>query len=92
MGGSCRYVIPGETKSLHQKHGTAALDLAGDAAMQVRGHSSHTTWQNFAIFGDELLQKVRVFVINGLDRDIDPAAGHDAVRTAEIGAALGCFG
>ena len=59
--------------------------------MEMRGHAGEAARKNLATFGDEFLQDIRVLIIDRVDGDVHPAARHDAVRTAEIGAALSGF-
>ena len=75
----------------HQEDRTAALDFAGDFAMEMRGHSGEAAGKNFTALGDKFFQNVGVFIVDGVDGDVHPAAGHDAVRTAEVRAALSGF-
>jgi len=76
---------------LHQEHCTGTLDLACDLAVHVRGHASDAAWNDFPSFGNKPFQEIRVFVIDGLDREVNPAAGHRAVCAPEVRAALWCF-
>jgi len=79
------------TTLLHQEHRTRALDLASDLAMKVGWHSSDPTREDFAAFGYKFFQKIRIFVIECLCCDINPATRHDSIRAAKIGPALGVF-
>lgn len=56
--------------------------------MHPGGHSRDSAGNNFPGFGDKTTQKVGIFVIDGLEGDIDATAWHRAVGPAEIGAAL----
>jgi hypothetical protein len=76
----------------HQEDGAAALDLAGDPAMQMRRHAGDAARENFAAFGDKFFQHIRVFVINRFDRDVDSPARHGAIRASKCGTTLGSFG
>ena len=75
----------------HQEHGTAALDLARDLAMQMRRHTRNAARQNLAAFGNEFLQEIGILVVDCLQRDVDAAARHRAVGATKGGAAFGCF-
>ena len=59
--------------------------------MQMRWHAGDPSRQNFATFGDEFLQQIRILIINGFRRNIDPATGHDAVCPPEIRSAFCVF-
>ena len=75
----------------HQKHRPAALDFAGNFAMEVSRHSREAAGKNFATFGNEFFQNIGVFIVDRVDGDVHPATRHDAVGTAKIGAALSGF-
>jgi hypothetical protein len=75
----------------HQQDGAAALNLACDSAMQVRGHAGDATGKNFAALGDEFFQEIRILVIDSLNGDVDPAARHGAIRAAKSRTAFGGF-
>ena len=60
--------------------------------MQASGHAGYAAWQDFAALGNKALEKIWVLVVNRFDIDVDAAAWHRAVGTAEIGAALRSFG
>src|SRR6267378_793150 len=79
-------------KSLHQQHGTAAFDLAGDFAVEVRRHPGDAAGKNLAALGHKLLQEIGIFVIDRFDRDVDPAPGHGAIGAAKCGTAFGGLG
>jgi len=76
---------------LHQQHRAAALDLACDFAMQMRRHTGDAAWKNFAALCDEFLQEIGIFVIDCLNRNIDSATRHGAIRAAKGGTAFGSF-
>jgi hypothetical protein len=76
----------------HQEDGAAALDLAGDPAMQMRRHASDAARENFAALGDKFFQHIRVFVINRFDRNVDSPPRHGAIRASKGGTTLGSFG
>ena len=78
-------------KSLHQQHGTAALDFAGDFAVEMGRHAGDATGKNFAALGHEFFQQIGVLVIDRFNRDVDPAPRHGAVGTAESRSAFGSF-
>lgn len=75
----------------HQKHGTRALDLVCDFAMQVSGHPCDATRDDLSAFRNKATEQIRVFVINRFDCEVDAPAGHRAVRSAEIRTALWRF-
>ena len=58
----------------------------------MRRHASNAAGKNFAALGDEFLEEIGVLVIDRLDGDVDPAARHSAIGTAESGTAFGGFG
>jgi len=60
--------------------------------MQVRRHAGDAAGENFAALGHEFLQEIGIFVIDRLDRDIDPAARHGAIGAAKCRSAFGGFG
>jgi hypothetical protein len=76
---------------LHQQHGAAALDFAGDLAVHVCRHASHAARKNFATFSDKFFQEIGVLVIDCFESNIDPAPRHGAIGTTERGTALWCF-
>lgn len=76
----------------HQQHRAAALDLAGDPAMQMRRHASNPARENFTAFGDKLFQHIRVFVIDRFDGNVDTPARHGAIRAAKCGTTFGSLG
>jgi len=57
--------------------------------MEMRRHTGDATRKNLAAFGDELLQKIWVFVIDRFDRNINPASRHCPISAAKGGAAFG---
>jgi hypothetical protein len=74
---------------LHQEHRPAALDLAGDPAMQMRGHAGNAAWENLAAFGDKFFQHIWVFVIDRFKRNVDSTSRHGAICAAECGTTFG---
>ena len=78
--------------SLHQQHGAAAFDLAGDFTVEVGRHAGDTAGENFAALGHEFFQEIGIFVIDRFDRDVDPAPGHGAIGAAKCGTAFGGLG
>ena len=76
----------------HQEHGAAALDFAGDLAMQMRGHARHAAGEDFAALSHKFFKEIRIFVIDRLDGDVDPAARHGTIGAAESGTAFGGLG
>ena len=77
--------------SLHQQHGTAALDFARDFPVHVCGHAGNATRQNFAALRNKFFQKIRVLVIDCLEGDIDPAPRHGTIGAAKCGTAFWSF-
>ena len=59
--------------------------------MKMGRHPGHSSRQDFAAFGDEFLEQVRVFVIDGFCGNIDATARHDPVGSSEIRSAFGIF-
>jgi len=76
---------------LHQQHRTAALDLARYFPVHVCRHAGDATGKNFAALGDEFFQQIRIFVIDGLHRDVDPAPRHGPISAAKCGTAFWRF-
>jgi hypothetical protein len=76
---------------LHQQHRSSAFDFARDLPVHVRRHAGNSAREDFAAFGNELLKKIRILVVDRLRRDVDAAAGHDAICPAEIRSAFGGF-
>ena len=76
----------------HQQDRAAALDLAGDPAMQMRRHTGDAARENFPALGDKFFQHIRVFVIDRLDRDVDAPTRHGAIRASKGGTTFGSFG
>ena len=56
--------------------------------MDVGGHTGHAAGKDLAGFGREFLQEFGVLVVDRLGGDVQPTAGHHAVRLAEIAASL----
>lgn len=75
----------------HEEDRAAALDLAGDPAMQMRWHAGDAAWKNLAALGDKFFQHIRIFVIDRFDRDVDSATWHGAIRASKCGTTLGSF-
>ena len=76
---------------LHQEHRAAALDLARDLAMQMRRHAGDPAWKNFAALCDEFFKEIGIFVVDGLDGNVDSTTRHGAIGAAKGGTALGGF-
>ena len=76
----------------HQEHRPAALDFAGDSAVQLRGHARDAAGENFAALSDEFFQEIRVLVVDRFDGDVDPAARHGTIGAAESGTTFGGLG
>ena len=72
----------------HQVDRAGLLDRVVDAAVQLGGNTGHAARKDLAGFGGELSEDLGVCGRQLLDRDVLPAAGHLAVRLAEIDAAL----
>lgn len=77
--------------SLHQEHGTAALDFARDFPVHVCGHARDPTRQNLAALRNKFFQKIRVLVIDCLHGDVDPSPRHGPIGTAKCGTAFWSF-
>ena len=60
--------------------------------MQLRGHARDAAGENFAAFGDEFFQEIRVLVVDRFDGDVDPAARHGTIGAAESGTTFGGLG
>ena len=78
-------------KSLHQQHGAAAFDFAGDFAVEMRWHPGDTAGKNLAALSHEFFQEVGIFVIDRFDGDVDPAPGHSPIGPTKCGTAFGGF-
>jgi hypothetical protein len=76
---------------LHQKDRARALDFAGDFPVHVRRHTRDSTRKDFSAFGNELLEKVGVLVVDSLSRYVDATTRHDAVCSTEIRSAFSGF-
>ena len=59
--------------------------------MEVRWHSGDPTREDLTAFGHKFFQEIRIFVIEGFCRDINPATRHDSIGSAKIGPAFGVF-
>ena len=75
--------------SLHQEHRRSSFDFAGDFPMEMRGHTSDPSRQNFAAFSHEFLEQIRIFVVDSLCGYIDATARHNPVCPSEIRSAFG---
>ena len=73
---------------LHQESGAGALDLLGDLAVDVGGHTGHAAGKDFAGLGGELLQEVGVLEVDRIGGDVEATTRHGAVGLAEVAAAL----
>ena len=60
--------------------------------MEVRRHAGDPAGKNLAALGHEFFQEIGIFVIDRLDRDVDPAPGHGAIGAAKSGTAFGGLG
>lgn len=56
--------------------------------MKLGGNTCHAAWQDLSGLGAKLAEKLWICWCQLLDWDVLPAAGHLAVRLAEIDAAL----
>jgi len=54
-------------------------------------HAGYPSRKDFSAFSHEFLEQIRIFVVDGLSRDIDSAAWHDAVCPPEVRSAFGVF-
>lgn len=55
--------------------------------MVVRGHASEAAGNNFAVFGHEFLQEIRILPVDRFERNVHAAAGHDSVGATKRGTA-----
>jgi hypothetical protein len=53
--------------------------------MHIRGHAGNPTGKNFAALSHEFLQQIRIFVIDCLHGDVDPAPRHGSIGAAKCG-------
>jgi hypothetical protein len=60
--------------------------------VQIGWHAGYAARQDLAAFRNELAQEIRVFVIDRLKSDIDPAPRHCAIGSAEIRPSFSVFG
>jgi hypothetical protein len=72
----------------HKVDRAGLLDRVIDVAMKLGGNTCHAAWQDLSGLGAKLAEKLWIGWRQLLDRDVLPAAGHLAVRLAEINAAL----
>lgn len=75
----------------HQQDRACAFDFAGDFPVHVRRHTRDSTRKDFSAFGNELLEKIGVLVVDSLSRNIDATTRHDAVCSTEIRSAFSGF-
>ena len=75
-----------------EQDGAGALDCVCDAAMQVRRDASQAARQDSTALDDEAFQQFGIFVVDGLDHQVDTATRHRAIGPAHGGAAFGCLG
>jgi hypothetical protein len=59
--------------------------------MQMRRHSGHAAWENFATFSDKFLEQVWILVVDGFCGYIDAPTGHHPVSPSEVRSAFGGF-
>jgi hypothetical protein len=59
--------------------------------MEMCRHTGHPARQNLAAFSHELLEQIRILVVDGFCGNIDATAWHDPVGPSEIRPALGIF-
>ena len=76
----------------HQQHGAAALNFAGDFTVQMGRHASDAAGKNFTALGDEFLEQIGIFIIDGFEGDVDAAARHGAVGAPKSGTTFGGLG
>jgi len=74
-----------------EEHSPGPLDLIGDLAVQMGGHSGNPAGDDFTAFRDEAFEEIGIFVIDCLEGQVDAAPRHRLVGFAEIGTALRCF-
>jgi len=53
--------------------------------MHIRGHAGNSTGENFAALSHEFLQQIRIFVIDCLHGDVDPAPRHGSIGATKCG-------
>jgi hypothetical protein len=58
----------------HQCEVAGTLDSGGHSALVLQAVAGDAAWKHFALFVDELKQKVSVFVVNVLDAELAEAA------------------
>lgn len=75
----------------HKVDRAGLLDRVVDMAMKLGGNTRHAAWQDLSGLGGELAKKLWISWCQLLNRDVLPAAGHLAIRLAEIDAALDCL-
>ena len=51
--------------------------------MEMGWHPGDPTWENLATFSHELLQKIRVLIIDRFNGDVDAPTRHGAVGAAK---------
>jgi hypothetical protein len=59
--------------------------------MQMRRHSGHAAWQDFATFSHKFFEQVWILVVDGFCRYIDASTGHHPVGPSEVRSAFGGF-
>jgi len=65
---------------LDEQRLSGALDFAGETSVPFGRHASDTTREDAALFGDELLEQLRVLKVHSVHIDINAAAGEGAVE------------
>src|SRR5438128_12350513 len=72
---------------------TRALDGLCDVALMERAVSADAAWNDFAALGDEVLERLRIFVIDGdhlLRAELANALFSAAPSAWRIGVEIGC--
>jgi hypothetical protein len=64
------YQARGDRQSPHHEHLARALDRLRYPALVTRGKPCVFSWQEPALFGHELLQQVRILVVDGAQYEI----------------------
>jgi hypothetical protein len=59
--------------------------------MQMRGHAGNAARKNFAAFCDKFFKEIGIFVVDGLNGNVDSPARHGTIGAAKGGTAFGGF-
>jgi hypothetical protein len=69
----------------------SALDFASDLAVEPGGNPCHTTRQQFACFGTETGEQLRVLVVKEFEGHVQAPTREAAIGTAQVHSALWGF-